>query len=377
MSFSDTTCSFSFAESQIMRLAPESACLLIGQPGIGKTQFVEALAGKLGLRLVKLRCAEAGEAADLTGLLIAENGIHTHTVPKWASYDEPILLFLDEVNRAKKENIHAIMQLCTEEQEFNGHKLHRGSRVICAMNPSDIASNDVDELNRAMFSRCGRIYITPSKADWILWASTHSIHPDIIEYIEQATDSHLFSMEDVESAEDRNTVNPRAWENFSKMYTNGTKNGDYAKQASLVRYDAASWLGEREANEFYSWLNVKRLFNAYNYLTETENSRVKSKLVAVAGMLDTYRSKICDNVMQSLISILSDANATKYHRTAIHNFYLLLDRLNVEQASRVYTLYIEDKIKCTDKPDWITRLAHTDEAVWAKIKTLIQGKKKV
>ena len=124
---------FSMAKAHILRLAPETACLLIGQPGIGKTEFVFDLAQTLGLELVKLRCAEAGETGDLSGLLREVNGVHSHTIPDWLSHDRPVLLFLDEINRAKKDTINAIMQLCTKEQEFLGHRLAPGSRVICAV----------------------------------------------------------------------------------------------------------------------------------------------------------------------------------------------------------------------------------------------------
>ena len=72
---------FSMAKAHILRLAPETACLLIGQPGIGKTDFVFDLAQTLGLELVKLRCAEAGETGDLSGLLREVNGVHSHTIP--------------------------------------------------------------------------------------------------------------------------------------------------------------------------------------------------------------------------------------------------------------------------------------------------------
>ena len=171
---------FSMAKAKILRLAPETACVLIGQPGIGKTEFVCDLAATLGLELVKLRCSEAGETGDLTGLLQVLNGIHSHTIPEWLSHNKPVLLFLDEINRAKKDCINAIMQLCTKEQEFNGHRLAPGSRVICAMNPASIASNDVDELNRALFSRMARIHIDVSKPEWLDWATTHGIHSDII-----------------------------------------------------------------------------------------------------------------------------------------------------------------------------------------------------
>ncbi len=364
------------AKAKILRLAPESACVLIGQPGIGKTEFVGDLAATLGLELVKLRCAEAGETGDLTGLLQVLNGIHSHTIPEWLSHNKPVLLFLDEINRAKKDCINAIMQLCTKEQEFNGHRLAPGSRVICAMNPASIASNDVDELNRALFSRMARIHIDVSKPEWLAWATTHGIHPDIISYIDQATDEHLYKMDDVDEFEDENTVNPRAWENFSKMYTNGIRLGDYKQNPTLIQSDAADHLGPTEALAFFSWLCTKRMFNPQNFLLETNPAKAITAATRVSKMLDVYQTELCRNVTKTMISLLSNPSMEAYKSTIISNLYYLYDRLSVEHVADAYETYIREAALQNDKPDWFTKLAHTNEETWSKIKTIIQGKGK-
>lgn len=367
---------FSMAKAKILRLAPESACVLIGQPGIGKTEFVCDLAATLGLELVKLRCSEAGETGDLTGLLQVLNGIHSHTIPEWLSHNKPVLLFLDEINRAKKDCINAIMQLCTKEQEFNGHRLAPGSRVICAMNPASIASNDVDELNRALFSRMARIHIDVSKPEWLDWATTHGIHPDIISYIDQATDEHLYKMDDVDEFEDENTVNPRAWENFSKMYSNGIKFGDYKQNPTLIQSDAADHLGPVEALAFFSWLCTKRMFNPQNFLLETNPAKAITAATRVSKMLDVYQTELCRNVTKTMISLLSNPSMEAYKSTIISNLYYLYDRLSVEHVADAYETYIREAALQNDKPDWFTKLAHTNEETWSKIKTIIQGKGK-
>ena len=367
---------FSMAKAKILRLAPESACVLIGQPGIGKTEFVCDLAATLGLELVKLRCSEAGETGDLTGLLQVLNGIHSHTIPEWLSHNKPVLLFLDEINRAKKDCINAIMQLCTKEQEFNGHRLAPGSRVICAMNPASIASNDVDELNRALFSRMARIHIDVSKSEWLDWATTHGIHQDIISYIDQATDEHLYKMDDVDEFEDENTVNPRAWENFSKMYSNGIKLGDYKQNPTLIQSDAADHLGPVEALAFFSWLCTKRMFNPQNFLLETNPAKAITAATRVSKMLDVYQTELCRNVTKTMISLLSNPSMEAYKSTIISNLYYLYDRLSVEHVADAYETYIREAALQNDKPDWFTKLAHTNEETWSKIKTIIQGKGK-
>lgn len=367
---------FKQIEKQIKRMSPLSSCVLIGQPGVGKTEFIIDLANKLGLILVKVRCAESGDTGDFTGLLYEVNGVHYHTKPNWMEFDKPVLLFLDEINRAKKDVINAIMQLCTEEQEFNGNKLPSGSRVIAAMNSAKFASNDVDEVNRALFSRFARIHVDVSKSEFLLWGSLHGVHKDILDYIEDSPIEHLFNMGDVEDFEDEATVNPRSWTHFSRTYTNGCMNGDYDEEPECIKSDAASHLGPAEALRFYSWLTTKKQFNSHDYLLETSKVRVVAKANQVSTLLDTYKSIICDSIMGSVISLLGNPKYDANARTVIGNLYTLLDRLPVEHAGRMYTKYIEPHIKADVKPDWIIKLAHTDENIWSKIKTIIQGKKK-
>jgi hypothetical protein len=50
--------------------------------------------------------------------------------------------------------------------------------------------------------------------------------------------------------------------------------------------------------------------------------------------------------------------------------------LSVEHVADAYETYIREAALQNDKPDWFTKLAHTNEETWSKIKTIIQGKGK-
>ena len=180
-------------------------------------------------------------------------------------------------------------------------------------------------------------------------------------------------MDDVDVFEDENTVNPRAWENFSKMYINGIKLGDYKQNPTLIQSDAASHLGPVEALAFFSWLCTKRMFNPQNYLLEANSAKAIASASRVSKMLDVYQTELCRNVTQTMISLLSNPSMEKEKSTIIANLYYLYDRLSVEHVADAYETYIKPAVLQNDKPDWFTKLAHTNEETWSKIKTIIQG----
>ena len=104
---------FGVIEKRITRLWCKTPALLIGPPGIGKTQFCRSLARILELELVVLDCSQSGDSGDLIGLLEIENHVHHHTKPDWMDGDKPKLVFIDEINRAKGEIIAALMSCDT------------------------------------------------------------------------------------------------------------------------------------------------------------------------------------------------------------------------------------------------------------------------
>ena len=175
---------FGVIEKRITRLWCKTPALLIGPPGIGKTQFCRGLSDKLGLKLVCLDCSQSGDSGDLIGLLEIENHVHHHTKPEWMDTKEPTLVFIDEINRAKGEIIAALMKLCSPEQSFNGFTLPEGSRVVVAINPSNVDSNQVLPINRALFTRFARYHVEVDAKYWCRWAINAGINSTIIRFID-------------------------------------------------------------------------------------------------------------------------------------------------------------------------------------------------
>lgn len=106
---------------------------------------------------------------------------------------------------------------------------------------------------------------------------------------------------------------------------------------------------------------------------ETNATKAIAAASRVAKMLDVYQTELCRNVTKTMITLLSNPAMEKEKSTIITNLYYLYDRLSVEHVADAYENYIKPAVLQNDKPDWFTKLAHTNEDTWSKIKTIIQG----
>ena len=103
--------------------------LLRGRHGIGKSTVVYQYADSVGLPVVERRASQMTEG-DLVGLPVIADNSTTFNPPDWfkKACDEPVILFLDEVDRATLEVRQGIFEL-TDSRKLNGHTLHQDTLV--------------------------------------------------------------------------------------------------------------------------------------------------------------------------------------------------------------------------------------------------------
>ena len=108
--------------------------LLRGRHGIGKSQVVYQLAASLGLPVIERRASQMTEG-DLVGLPSIEGNRTSFNPPDWfkQACEEPVVLFLDEVDRATLEVRQGIFEL-TDSRKLNGHTLNEDTLVFAAIN---------------------------------------------------------------------------------------------------------------------------------------------------------------------------------------------------------------------------------------------------
>ena len=190
--------------------------MLAGRHGIGKSQILTNYFEARGMRVVALFLGQMSDPGDLLGLPNKDEatGKTTFMPPYWFPVDgQPIVLFLDELNRARPEILQVVMDL-TLSRKLAGKSLPAGSQVISAINEGD--EYQLTDLDPALVSRFNVYNFVPTPQDWIMWATRSGIDSRVVSFI-----STNVKYLDSSFAEDANTLDKspdrRAWERISDI----------------------------------------------------------------------------------------------------------------------------------------------------------------
>ena len=100
---------------QVLDAMPASHnIMLVGKHGIGKSEILTEYFRRKGIKVVALFLGQMSDPGDLIGLPSKneETGKTEFMPPWWFPVDgEPVVLFLDELNRARPEILQTIMDL--------------------------------------------------------------------------------------------------------------------------------------------------------------------------------------------------------------------------------------------------------------------------
>ena len=125
---------------QILDITPsEHNLMLVGNHGIGKSEILTEYYKAKGMPVIALFLGQMSDPGDLIGLPHKDEatGKTDFMPPYWFPTDgKPIVLFLDELNRARPEILQTIMDLALN-RKLAGRKLPEGSRIIAAVNEGD------------------------------------------------------------------------------------------------------------------------------------------------------------------------------------------------------------------------------------------------
>lgn len=189
-------------------LATDSIPMLIGEPGIGKSSWVENLAKELHTKSFTLACNQLADKSDLTGQRLVptqytdKNGqtkktyvqvFYPHTVIQEAiNYanlhpDETPILFLDELNRTTPDVTSEALSIPTM-RSIGNQKLPNNLKVITAGNDK----GNVSSLDKASISRFVLYHVAPDVDTYL------NLDPELNPYIKKTLQTHpedIFKME--------------------------------------------------------------------------------------------------------------------------------------------------------------------------------------
>jgi midasin (ATPase involved in ribosome maturation) len=274
--------------------------MLIGKHGIGKSQIIENYFVKHGKKVVTLFLGQMSDPGDLIGLpVLDEITRKTDFRPPWwfPENNEPVVLFLDELNRARPEILQCVMDL-TLNKRLNGKSLPKGSRIITAVNDGE--EYQLTDLDPALVSRFNIYNFVPTAAEWLLWAAEQRIDTRIIDFIEKNSDcldSNAKEYAGLEKMNDR-----RSWQRVSEVLQN-IENMDKTAEKTI-----AGIIGIAVASKFINFiktnhgLNVKQILSDFEkYKFKLENLPVHELAVFNDGMFRLVETEDKQDVVKKYI----------------------------------------------------------------------------
>lgn len=229
------------------------ACMLSGDPGIGKSAIVKDIANQFNLELIDVRLSTF-DPVDLNGLPMRNGDVAEFipmntfpltktTIPKnkngW-------LLFLDEFNAASLAVQAASYKLVLDRQVGN-HDLHPNIAIVCAGN---LITNKavVNRLSTAMQSRLIHLEVAANADEWAKWGAKNKIDHRILAYIGSTPDNlHNFDPKH----NDKTFPCPRTWAFLSSLIQ-GVATDNLKDILPLI----AGTVGEGAGHEFVTYTEI-------------------------------------------------------------------------------------------------------------------------
>ncbi len=261
--------------------------MLVGKHGIGKSEIVKTFFERQGKHVETVFCSQAADPGDIIGLprYNKETNRTEFAPPYWFPTDNtPIVLFLDELNRARPEILQVVMDL-TLNRKISNYKLPDGSQIISAINDGD--EYQLTTLDPALVSRFNVYQLQPTVREWIEWAETHNLNQKVISFITINNNfldpiiSEDYSI--IEKSPDR-----RAWKRVSDILNAGYKLSiNFKRMLSGI-------IGGSAAATFYEYLKSDDVNITVEKIL-TEFSSVESYLHKAQYKVQEY-TRLIDNI---------------------------------------------------------------------------------
>lgn len=247
--------------------------MLVGDHGIGKSEILTTYFTTRGMRVVPLFLGQMSDPGDLIGLpMLKENATTTFAPPYWFPVDgQPIVLFLDELNRARPEILQTVMDLALN-RKLAGRQLPPGSRIISAVNEGE--EYQLTQLDPALVSRFNIYQFCPTSQEWLLWAEQQGLDQRVIDFI-QSSPTLLDGTPEQQPGIDTGLEkypDRRAWQRVSDVIQRHPGAGNNpSNQRPLADDDLdliAGIIGASAASRFYAFTQGRQMLNGADILND-------------------------------------------------------------------------------------------------------------
>jgi hypothetical protein len=213
----------------ILKNTPSSQnILLLGKHGIGKSEIITQYYTSIGMKVVPLFLGQMSDPGDIIGLpnKDKETGKTEFLPAYWFPTDgQPIVLFLDELNRARPEILQVVMDLVLNKK-LAGKKLPEGSIIVSAINDGD--EYTLTDLDPALLSRFNVYEFGPTVKEWLSWGTSTGLNDNVTGFISTHEDYLDFRYDESRDSNEK-SYDRRSWKRVSDVLnsmdmTNGNVN---------------------------------------------------------------------------------------------------------------------------------------------------------
>ena len=202
--------------------------LLMGPPGIGKTQIMEQIAREAGVGLVSYTITHhtrqsavglpfiekqtfGGETYSVTEYTMSEILASVHRLMEKTGIREGIL-FLDEIN-CVSETLAPMMLQFLQCKTFGNQSLPEGWIIVAAGNPPEY-NKSVRDFDMVTLDRVKRMDVTEDFSVWKEYARQRGLHGAVVSYLDIKKD-HFYRIEN--SVDGLQFATARGWEDLSEI----------------------------------------------------------------------------------------------------------------------------------------------------------------
>ena len=306
--------------------------MLVGNHGIGKSEILTDYFSGKGMKVVPLFLGQMSDPGDLIGIPNRNDttGKTEFMPPYWFPLDgKPVVLFLDELNRARPEVLQTIMDLALN-RTLAGRKLPDGSRIISAVNAGD--QYQLTDLDPALVSRFNVVTFRPTVQEWLLWAEKVGVDARVRDFIRENPmwlDKNPDAKEGADTGLDK-TPDRRGWKRVSDILKTA---GDISP---IVTKAIAAIVGSKAASALVGSVSAKKILSGREVLQNFEKH-----LPTLKGYELHQLSVVNDGIFRHLEVENLSGQAKENAKKNIDAYFTFLSKEKKEAAAHFANLYVQ------------------------------------
>ena len=302
----------------IIPIEKQRPIFMIGAPGIGKTAIMKQIAEELGVGLVSYSMTHHTRQSAL-GLPIIKKKTYDgveYDISRYSmseiiasAYDmmedtgiREGILFLDEINCVSETLAPSMLQFL-QYKVFGQHKLPDGWIVVTAGNPPEY-NKSVREYDIVTLDRLKVINIEPNFDVWKEYALNYNVHGSILSFLE--IKKEFFYIVET-TAEGKNYVTARGWEDLSKMIYLYEKNNIKVDETLISQYIHHKAVAKEFAVYYDLYNKYKSDYQIANIVNgnATEDIKNRARLAKFDERISLL-GLLIDNISSNMSTLVDD-----------------------------------------------------------------------